>query len=101
MRATYFVFPLLYFSFALVPGTCIIPGYRLESMKKTNAGYKGILTLIEGNHGPYGSDISPLQLDVRFETSERLHVKIWAPGRQMNFPSLQDTLKSLFYHNRI
>jgi hypothetical protein len=54
-------------------------------MKKTNAGYKGILTLIEGSHGPYGNDISPLQLDVRFETSERLHVKIWAPGRLISF----------------
>jgi len=58
-----------------------VPGYRLESITKTNTGYKGILSLIDGSHGPYGDDISPLQLDVRFETWERLHVKISAPGR--------------------
>jgi hypothetical protein len=80
----FFLISYCWFCFEIVTTAALstVPGYRVQSITKTDSGYRGVLKLIEGSHGPYGNDIPTLQLDVRFETWERLHVKISAPGRQ-------------------
>src|SRR5690349_14970922 len=55
-----------------------IPIYELTSLNITNWGYSGILNLKNGSC-IFGKLISPLQIDVYFETKTRLHFKIYDP----------------------
>ncbi|KAM7452410.1 hypothetical protein ABFA07_000090 [Porites harrisoni] len=63
---------------------CFYPtnyGYKLVSKEKTQTGY--LLRLVKQGHpGPYGKDIENLTVDVRFETRERLHFKIYDPNNK-------------------
>ena len=58
---------------------CFYPtnyGYKLVTKTQTPTGY--MLTLEKQGHpGPYGKDINDLNVDLRFETKDRLHFKVW------------------------
>lgn len=58
---------------------CFYPtnyGYKLVTKTQTPTGY--MLTLEkQGNPGPFGKDIKDLNVDLRFETKDRLHFKIY------------------------
>lgn len=51
-------------------------GYSLSDMIETSTGYTGILNLIGTGTTTYGADIKKLNLDVVFETSDIVRVKI-------------------------
>ena len=62
---------------------CFYPtnyGYKLVTKTQTPTGY--MLTLEkQGNPGPFGKDIKDLNVDLRLETKDRLHFKVWNIGR--------------------
>lgn len=64
---------------------CFYPndyGYQVVNKEKTQTGYLLSLTK-KGHPGPYGNEIENLAVDVRFETKDRLHFKVW----KFNFPT--------------
>lgn len=61
---------------------CFYPndyGYQVVNKEKTQTGYLLSLTK-KGHPGPYGNEIENLAVDVRFETKDRLHFKVYDPN---------------------
>ncbi|KII83963.1 glycoside hydrolase family 31 protein [Plicaturopsis crispa FD-325 SS-3] len=58
------------------------PGYTLGSVKETKTGLTAALSLAGPACNAFGQDIANLTIDVTYETTSRLHVKIYDTDQQ-------------------
>eukprot|EP00762_Andalucia_godoyi_P004432 ANDGO_08168.mRNA.1 putative alpha-glucosidase Os06g0675700 len=60
----------------VVAAAADVPVYSVSNLQQTDSGITATLTLKSGTKGPYGSDIANLNLQIFFETVNRVHLKI-------------------------
>ncbi|KAL4114424.1 hypothetical protein PRIC2_014363 [Phytophthora ramorum] len=64
-------------------GECFQPlteGYELLTLDETSNGWRGTLALRRGSHGPFGNDVSLLELHVVRESSSQVRIRITDPA---------------------
>ena len=71
------------------PNPQLCPGYKASALKNTSSGFTATLTLAGPACQAYGNDIESLTLEVQYQASSRLNVKIYpaylAPQNQTRY----------------